>query len=170
MLKTPETTEKYRPTIPTGIKCIHNTKLGCTIAYAIKNNFVYISASFCAKQGYNYPRPKSSKPDQYSRKIGRAIAISRVANLMATGNFTNIPYVIFLKGVPNNRESFMLVKDTIHKALNFLESIHGDYVYNHVDRLSQIENEAVINNIYSLLITATKPFSKFSSKAKTEEA
>ena len=170
MLKTPETTEKFNTYSDMGIRFIHNTNLGCTIAYALQDNYVYLSAAFCAKQGYNYPRPKASKPDQYSRKIGRSVAGARVAHLMKTGMFINIPYVVFLKGLPDNRESLVLVEDTIHKALNFLESIHGDYVYNHVDRLSQIENEAVINNIYSLLITATKPFSKFSSKAKTEEA
>jgi hypothetical protein len=170
MLKTPETTEKFNTYFDMGIRFIHNTKIGCTIAYALKNNFVYISASFCAKQGYNYPRPKSSKPDQYSRKIGRAVAGARVAHLMQTGMFVNIPYVVFLKGLEDNRDSLMLVEETIHKALNFLESIHSDYIYNHVDRLSQIENEAVINNIYSLLITAIKTDSRSSSRFKTEKA
>jgi hypothetical protein len=126
------------------IRYIHDTELGCTFAYTIMGTTLLGTFAFCAKPGYAYPRPQGKRPDQFSRKTGRAITSARIKQFFShTDRPNSNPYQVIARNIPNNLQVMRRVENTVRNALLLIKDVHPGYFYRNAPRMEQFENTHV---------------------------
>lgn len=140
------------------VRYIHDSVLGITLGYLFYNDMIIYNVAFTHKKN----KAQGSKPDMFSRKIGRNITSQRINDIVSfmNGSARNAPSSVSMAKVgPNTKYDVELrrrIEDNIYIQIDAIKGAHYGYNYRTTERIEQLKNDYIKRVIDGVITNAVK--------------